>query len=229
MSGAASSPSKVSSLVQKHESAIRASSPATSPSLSRTSNPLSPPTAPKSPTPASKTLPAIDSLKLDTADASSASATSSSKATSPAGSMSSSLILEDIKEGEQLKIERLADEEDSSDGEVSEAMTESQLFPAKEGDDDDSQAQKADGDKAGEKKAAEESPKDGKAVTKGEDKAAAPETSPLDKLRELLNSLPAQEQEIVRKNLESIQAYPDALPLSAPWSEWSISAFGSAN
>lgn len=129
--------------------------------------------------------------------------------------MSSSLVLEDIKEGEQLKIERLEDEDDSSDDEVNESMTESLLFPAAK---DNKDSKDGSGEaKDGEKKA-EETSKDGKTDSKAEEKAA-PEVDPLEKLRELVESLPAQEQEIVLKNLETIQAYPVELPLSAPWSE----------
>lgn len=218
MSKAPSSPLRVPDLVQKHEQAIRDRSPSSSPTHSRTLNTLSPPTAPTSPSPASKTLPNMDSLKVDqpaasTVEAGNPSTTSSSRGASPSGSMSNSLVLEDIKEGEPLKVEQSKDEDDSSDDEVDDAgMTESQLFPAKDKKED------AAATPAAEAKEGDEASKD----DDKDDKPAAPagpEVSALDQLRELVDKLPAAEQEIVRKNLENIKEYPEALPLSAPWSE----------
>ncbi|ORY56534.1 translation initiation factor eIF 4e-like domain-containing protein [Leucosporidium creatinivorum] len=225
MSGAPSSPLRVPDLVSYHEAEAAKRSPSSSPTASRTLNPLSPPQGSTSPSPSSKALPAVDSLKLDsnlTGDSANNS-TVSSRGASPSGSMSNSLVLEDIKEGEALKTDKMGAESDS-DEEVDDAgMTESQLFPAKDNKEETKEG--AEAIKEGEKKVEEQTTsasKDGKAEEKSDKPAAAAvapveEVDPLEKLRELLDSLPEQEQEVIRKNLDNIKNYPEALPLSAPW------------
>lgn len=139
--------------------------------------------------------------------------------------MSNSLVLEDIKEGEAVKSGDK--DEDSSDEEVEDAgMTESQLFPpAKDDNKEESGSSKekgAEATKAGEEKdkAISTASKDGKDEEKSEKPiASVEEVDPLEKLRELLESLPEEEQEVIRKNLDNIKNYPEALPLSAPWSK----------
>ncbi|GAA5856765.1 hypothetical protein JCM8547_008830 [Rhodosporidiobolus lusitaniae] len=183
----ATSPERVRSLVAKHEGAIKAASPSTSPVLARRSlssttldAAAAPPTAePTSPSPKTKDLPSDQDLLAPPPPAA-----SNGEGSSNGTSLSGSTVLGDIQE----------DAGSAEEGEADAQNGESEA--AKEG---------------GEVK------EDGEQEKKDEETKKPGSDSPLAAIAATLPELAEKERERIQANLERAGRYPRELPLSASW------------